>query len=336
LWRWGAQFLRNCTAIRAAANTGCVVRVALYARSCLQALRREVAIDYDLKTAGILHIYRQADALARAAAAIEPMRRLGLVRRLVTAAEALAIEPALADSEQTLAGGIFTPEDESGDAFKFTSRLAELCAERGVAFRYGCRILGFEWEAGKISGVATDQGRLKADTYVLALGSWSPLLARQVGIALPVYPAKGYSATLTVAADAAAPTVSLIDDEFKMVYSRLGDRLRCAGTAELAGWDATLTESRARALVERARALFPRAGDYATATLWAGLRPVTPDSVPILGRTAISNLFLNTGHGTLGWTMSCGSGKILADLISGRPPDIDMAGLGIERFSRLA
>jgi D-amino-acid dehydrogenase len=201
-----------------------------------------------------------------------------------------------------------------------------------VSFSYGTTVQELELSAGRIAGVATSKGRLRADAVVLALGSWSPRLARQVGLRLPIYPAKGYSATLEVTDEAGAPNVSITDDEHKMVFSRLGSRLRCAGTAELAGWNTRMTESRTRLIVEQARRLFPKAGDFATAELWAGLRPVTPDSVPLLGHTKVGNLFLNTGHGTLGWTMSCGSAKLIADIISGREPEIDMTGLGIERF----
>ncbi len=335
LWAWSTRFLLNCPAGRARVNTDRTLRVAIYSRGCLQALRRETGIEYDQKTLGILHVYRDPHEFGHAVAAADLMGKFGLRRQVKTPDEAVAIEPALAAVHSQLAGAIFTPDDESGDAHKFTRKLAALCAERGVTFHYGTRIHGFEWSAGRIGAISTDRGRLRADAYVLALGSWSPQMARQVGLELPIYPAKGYSATLPVAEGAEAPCVSITDDEHKMVYSRLGDRLRCAGTAELAGWNDAMTRIRAEALVAHAKALFPRAGDFAEAELWAGLRPVTPDSVPILGPTRIDNLFLNTGHGTLGWTMSCGSGKVLADLISGRPADIDMTGLGLERFASL-
>lgn len=335
LWRWVARYLMNCNHPAARLNTDRIVRVALYSRSCLQALRREVELDYDLATKGILHFYRDSREFDQAAAGIEATQRFGLNRRRLTAAEVLALEPALAAMGPSLLGGIYTPDDESGDAFKFTQGLAADAAARGVNFRYGCRILNLEWDQGRISGVATSQGRLRADAYVMAAGSWSPLLARQVGVDLPVYPAKGYSATLPVIQPELAPTVSLIDEEYKMVYSRFGGRLRAAGTAELAGWNLSMSPVRARNVVERARALFPGAADYSQAGLWAGLRPVTPDSVPVLGATRVPNFFLNTGHGTLGWTMACGAGKAVADIVCGRPTDIDMDGLGLERFGSL-
>jgi len=333
LWVWGARFLLNCTAAHARTNTHRTLRVAVYSRACLQELRAETGIDYDQKTLGILHVYRDPQEFGHAVGAAELMTGLGLPRLVKTPDEALLIEPALADAHAQLAGAIFTPDDESGDAHLFTQRLAALCAARGVTFHYDTTIIGLEMEAGRLSGVTTDKGRFRPDAAVLALGSWSPRLATQFNIRLPIYPAKGYSATLTVGDAAGAPSVSITDDEHKMVYSRLGDRLRCAGTAELAGWNTEMTPARAQAIVTQARALFPHAGDYDGAELWAGLRPVTPDSVPILGRSTAPNLFLNTGHGTLGWTMSCGSGKALADIISGREPDIDMEGLGMERFA---
>ncbi|MDR3435850.1 D-amino acid dehydrogenase [Telmatospirillum sp.] len=332
LWTWGIRFLLNCTASRMRINIDRCLRVAIYSRACLQDLRSETGIEYDQKTRGILHIYRDPQSFEHAVGAAQVMTNLGLAREVKTADEALAIEPALAAVHSQLAGGIFTPGDESGDAHRFTQRLAALCAEKGVTFHYDTKILGLELEGGKMVSVATDKGRLRADAFVLSLGSWSPKLARQVGLSLPIYPAKGYSATLPVTDPTKAPTVAITDDEHKLVYSRLGDRLRCAGTAELAGWNLQMNPVRAAAVAERSSTLFPGAGDFGKAQLWAGLRPVTPDSAPIIGRTRIENLFLNTGHGTLGWTMSCGSGRVLADIVSNRPPDIDMSGLGLERF----
>jgi len=332
LWRWVVRYLMNCNHPAARANTDRIVRVALYSRACLQALRREVELDYDQLNKGILHFFRDEREFDQISAGIEAGQHLGLTRRRLTASEVIELEPALAAMGPSLLGGIYTPDDESGDARKFTQGLAAHAAAKGVSFRYDCRILNLEWDKGQVSGVATSQGRLRADAYVLAAGSWSPLLARQVGVNLPVYPAKGYSATLPVTNEAKAPTVSLIDEEFKMVYSRLGNRLRAAGTAELAGWDLSMSPVRSRNVVERARALFPEAADFGQAELWTGLRPVTPDSVPVLGKTHIPNFYLNSGHGTLGWTMACGAGKAVADIVCGRPADIDLSGLGLERF----
>lgn len=333
LWAWGIRFLTNCTALRTRVNTDRTLRVAIYSRACLQSLRAETGIDYDQKTLGILHVYRDPKSFEHAVGASDLMTQLGLTRQVKTVDEALALEPALDAVHGELVGGIFTPGDESGDAHRFTQNLAALCAEKGVTFHYETNILGLEMEDGRLAAIATDKGRLRADAFVIAMGSWSPKIARQVGLNLPIYPAKGYSATLAVTDPSKAPSIAITDDEHKLVYSRLGDRLRCAGTAELAGWNREMDPARAAIVTENSRALFPGAGDFDKAELWCGLRPVTPDSVPILGRTRIDNLFLNTGHGTLGWTMSCGSGRVVADLISNRPPDIDMNGLGMERFN---
>lgn len=334
LWAWGARFLLNCTAKRAEINTGRTLRVAAYSRACLQRLRRDIGIEYDQKTLGILHVYRDQRDFDGARKVSELMNRLGLERQIKTPAQAVEIEPALESVHRQLVGAVFTPGDESGDAHKFTCGLAALCAAKGVVFRFGTRVEELELSVSgrRLASVSTDKGRLHADAVVLCAASWSPPLARQLGLRLPIYPAKGYSATLTVADAARAPQVSITDDEHKMVYSRLGDRLRCAGTAELAGWDTSLDERRARLIPALAERLFPGAGDYSKAEPWCGLRPVTPDSVPILGATRVPGFYLNTGHGTLGWTMACGSAKLLADVVSGRPADIDISGLGLDRF----
>ncbi len=334
LWAWGLRFLRNCTTARAERNLERTLRVALYSRRMLAALRQETGIEYDQRREGILHVYRDAGEFAAARHATEVMTRHGLDRRVLSADECVQVEPALAPVRKRLLGGTYSPDDESGDAHMFTSRLAALASENGVRFRYGTRIVGLAPAGDAIEGMVTDAGTERADAYVVALGSFSPFLLRPLGLRLPVYPAKGYSGTISTRGAAHAPTVSVTDDENKIVYSRLGERLRFAGTAELAGWDASLTEARAAALVRKARELFPEAGDYGGAELWAGLRPVTPDSVPIIGRGRWRNLFLNTGHGTLGWTMSCGSARIVADLVTGRAPAIEVEGLGPERFGR--
>lgn len=332
LWLWLGRFLANCTGPAARVNTERILRVALYSRSCLQALRREVALDYDMVPKGILNFFRNEAEFDHASASIEATQRLGLTCKRLTAAEAIAVEPSLAAMGPELLGGIYSPDDESGDAFKFTQQLAALAEKAGVRFRHDCRINNLEWDKDRISGVATSQGRLRGDAYVLAMGSWAPFLARQVGLALPIYPAKGYSATLPILEPEKVTSVSLIDEENKVVFSRLGDRLRVAGTAELAGWDNSLSKVRSEALLTHTRRQFPGAVDLERADLWSGLRPVTPDSVPILGTTRIPNLFLNSGHGTLGWTMACGAGKLISDIICGRPTDIDMTGLGLDRF----
>ncbi len=333
LWAWCLRFLGNCTSGRAAINTERTLRVALYSRACLGELRAATGLAYDQQTRGILHVYRDSREFAHACAASEVMTRHGLRRQAKTPAECVTIEPALAAVAGELAGGIHTPDDESGDAHKFTTGLAALAAARGVNYRWNTPVLGLARDGDRVSGLVTASGTITADRYVLAAGCDSPALARPLGLRLPLVPAKGYSITVPVAGHGGAPLVSITDDEHKMVYSRLGDRLRAAGTAEMTGHDLTLTPARIAMITAHARALFPDAGDYGRAEPWTGLRPVTPDSVPLLGVTPLTNLFLDTGHGTLGWTMACGSGRLIADLVSGRPPAIDLDGLGLARFA---
>lgn len=332
LWAWGLRFMANCTGRRAEINTERTLRIALYSRRTLQDLRAATGLDYDYKGLGILHVYRDPREFEHAQGAAGIMRRHGLERQAKTPQDCVAIEPALAAVSPHLAGGILTPDDESGDAHKFTIGLAELAQAKGVVYRTGTTIRAILKEGDRVAGIVTHAGVITADAYVLALGSYSPLLARSLGFGLPIVPAKGYSITVPVGAHGGAPQISITDDEAKMVYSRLGERLRAAGTAEFNGYDTSLNAKRWRVLLNKARDLFPDGGDYERAEPWAGLRPLTPDSVPILGASPLKNLWLNTGHGTLGWTMACGSGRIVADLISGREPEIALDGLGLERF----
>ena len=326
-WRWGLHFLRECLPGRTRENIRQLVTLGLHSRATLQALRAETGIRYDHLERGILHFYtdeRELEAGIRAAAV---MREHGCDVRPVTTDECLAIEPALRGATARIVGGTFTPSDESGNAHRFTHALAELAAARGVRFRYDTTIERIEHAGGRVTGVrvrsATGEETLAADAYVLALGSYSPLLLRPLGIELPVYPAKGYSITVPVTDADRAPTVSLTDDGFKLVFSRLGDELRVAGTAEFNGYDTSVNAVRCDAIVRRTASLFPGAADYANARTWAGLRPATPSNVPFIGRTRFGNLFLNTGHGTLGWTLSCGSGQAISEIVSGRTPAVD-------------
>jgi D-amino-acid dehydrogenase len=327
-WTWGASFLLECLPSRTRRNIGDIVRLALYSRESLRALREETGIEYDRLPLGILQYYTEPRMFESAAHAASVMREYGLEREVKTADEAVAIEPALAPVRGRIVGATYTASDESGDAYLFTTRLARLAEARGARFAMERTVERIATRAGRVSGVvARDRdGReelLQADAYVLALGSYSPLVARGLGLALPIYPAKGYSATVPVTDAARAPRVSLIDDGAKIVFSRLGERLRIAGTAELSGYSTELNSVRCEALVRRAREMFPGAADYASATFWTGLRPSTPSNVPLVGRTRYPNLFLNTGHGTLGWTLACGSARALADIISGRAPEVD-------------
>lgn len=325
-WAWGLRFLRECTAARTRANILAILQLALYSRAALRMLRLSTGIEYDHLERGILHLYFDEREFERAIPQAVLMSSHGCDRVATTAEECIAIEPALGESAINVVGGIFAAGDESGDACKFTQELAGRCARRGVMFRYGTSITNMLQEGGRIAGVRVHDGAvLTFDTYVTALGSYTPLLVRPLGMRMPLVPAKGYSATIPLESESFAPTVSLIDDQRKLVFSRLGNRLRVAGTAEFSGYDTSLNSVRCEALLERCQKLFPRLGRPAGIEFWAGLRPATPGNIPMIGGTAYPNLFINTGHGTLGWTMSCGSGRLLADLVSGREPEISAA-----------
>ncbi len=341
-WLWGLSFLRNCTPARTRHNIEQIVRLGTYSRDTLQQLRTATGIAYDQRTQGILHFYTDQKEFDGALAPAEQMRQLGCERQVISADEAVRIEPALAHIRTQLAGATFTAEDESGDANAFTRELARLCEAAGVQFRLGHHITALREAGGRIDHVevTTDEGRFErvhGDAFVLAMGSFSPLLAQPLGIRLPIYPAKGYSVTMPVKDASMAHQVSLTDDEYKLVFSRYtserGDRLRIAGTAELNGYNRDLNQVRCEAIVRRVEQLFPGAGDASQAQFWTGLRPATPSNVPLIGKTKLGNLFLNTGHGTLGWTHACGSGKSLARIVSGLAPELDFAFTGMPRRS---
>ena len=336
-WLWGLQFLRECTPARTRHNIGHIVRLGTYSRDTLQALRRDLGLEYDQRTQGILHFYTSQKEFDAAEAPAQQMRELGCERQVISADEAVRLEPALRHIRPQLAGATYTAEDESGDANRFARELAARCVADGVEFRMGHHITALREAGGRIDHVeVTDNEgryqRIQGDAYVLALGSFSPVLVKPLGLNLPIYPAKGYSVTMPVKDASMAHQVSLTDDEFKLVFSRYtseqGDRLRIAGTAELNGYDRDLNPVRCQAIVRRVEALFPGAGDSTQAQFWSGLRPATPSNLPIIGQSRVQNLFLNTGHGTLGWTHSCGSGKSLARIVSGLAPEVDFAFVG--------
>lgn len=332
-WRWALSFLGQCTSARAAHNIRQIVNLGTYSRSQLQALRKDAGLEYDHLEKGILHFYTNP---AEFEGALEPtriMQGLGCDRQIIDADRAVELEPALKPIRNRIAGATYTSEDESGDAKLFTQNLARRCAEAGVEFRYGTEILSFERAGERVLGVQTlRDGRhetLRADAYVLSMGSFSSALARQLGIFLNIYPAKGYSITVPVKNEEAAFRVSLTDDEHKLVYSRLGNRMRVAGMAELSGYSRKLNYTRCRAIVRRTAEVMPEAGHWDQAEFWSGLRPATPSNVPYIGKSHFANLYLNTGHGTLGWTHSCGSAAALADIIDGRKPDVDFTFSGL-------
>ncbi len=333
-WLWGLRFLRECTPARTRHNIRQIVRLGTYSRTALQELRAATGLQYDQQTRGILHFYTSTSEFDAAVAPTQQMRDLGCDRRILSAEEAVEIEPALKHAAPRLAGATYTAADESGDANRFARALADLCERAGVAFRMGCGVTALRTVGGAIDHVeATDENgqftQLRADAYVVAMGAFSGVLTRKVGVPLPVYPAKGYSVTMPVKDAALAHSVSLTDDEYKLVFSRLGDRLRIAGTAEFNGFERQLNPVRCDAIVRRVETLFPGAGDVAQARYWAGLRPATPGNVPIIGRSRMGNLYLNTGHGTLGWTHACGSGRAIARIVSGLPAEVDFAFAGV-------
>ena len=329
-WRFALSFLRECLPWRTRRNTIQCLNLALYSRDCLLALRAATGIEYDRQARGILEFYTDADEFDDGAKAAELLRKQGIDQQTKTADECIAIEPALAAARDRLAGGIYTQSDESGDARRFTEELARMAAERGVTFRYGVTVQGLAAEGDAIVGARCGSAAkpgdvLTADAYVVALASYSPFVLRPLAVPCPVYPAKGYSATIPIGDHRGAPFVSLTDIAAKIVITRLGERLRIAGTAELSGYGTELNTVRCEALVKRIFELFPDAGERESAQFWTGLRPATPSNVPLVGATRYRNLYLDTGHGTLGWTMACGSGRALADVIGGRRPQVEFA-----------
>lgn len=333
LWAWLVKMLRNCTQARYTVNKGRMLRLAGYSRACLQRLREETGISYDERTRGTLQLFRDQQGLDRAAtrdAVI--LERYQVPHAILDREQCLQVEPGLRLVKEKIAGGLRLPNDETGDFFKFTRALAKLASELGVRFEYHTPIQGLEVEGGRISALRTAKGPLQADNYIVALGSYSPLLLKPIGIRVPIFPVKGYSATLPVINEEAAPVSTLTDEAHKVAITRLGDRIRVAGMAELAGYDLRLRKSRCATIAYVLEDLFPQGGDLGKAQYWTGLRPMTPDGPPVLGPTRYPNLFLNTGHGTLGWTMACGSGRVVADLITGQTPEVSLEGLTIARY----
>ena len=332
LWSWLFQMLRNCTHTRYLANKERQLRLARYSHACLTELREQIGLHYDQSTHGLLILYRRAHDLEVATREAQLLDRLGIAHRFLDRGACVTHEPALRDSQDKIVGGMLFPGDESGDCRLFTEELAARAQQQGVRFLASTTVTRLVAEHDRIVRVVTDHGDLTADAYVLACGSDSALLLKGLGIRLPVYPVKGYSITVPIGNDAAAPQGTLTDETYKVAITRLGNRLRAAGTAELAGYDLTLRPARLATLKHVVHDLFPHAGDTTGAEAWAGLRPMTPDNPPVIGATPYKNLFLNTGHGTLGWTMACGSGRLLADILSGRKPEIDLDGLTLARF----
>jgi len=334
MWRWGAQMLANCTAARYEVNKARMVRLAEYSRDCLRQLRADTGIAYDHRSQGTLQLFRTQKQLDGAAADMAILQQSGVPFQLLEGDAYLPYEPALGRVKDKFVGALRLPDDETGDCFKFTNRLADMAQALGVEFRYGVQIDRIAADGRQITGVHTSAGLLQADSYLVALGSYSPILLKPLGFHLPVYPVKGYSITVPITDAAAAPESTVMDETHKVAVTRLGDRIRVGGTAELAGYDLRLHAARRATLNHVVSDLFPFGGDVSRAEFWTGLRPMTPDGTPVLGGTPYPNLHLSTGHGTLGWTMAAGTGRVMADLLSQRTPDISMEGLSLARYPR--
>ncbi len=333
-YTWMLQMLRNCTASRYAVNKERMVRLAEYSRDCLDELRTETGIHYEGRTLGTTQLFRTQAQLDGAAKDIAVLERSGVPFEVLDRAGIARVEPALAGVADKLAGALRLPNDQTGDCQMFTRELTEMCRAMGVEFRFGQHVQRLESDGDSISGVWIDGQLEKADRYVLAMGSYTPALVKSLGIKAPVYPLKGYSLTVPIVDASMAPTSTILDESYKVAITRFDNRIRVGGMAEIAGHDLSLNPRRRETLEMVTRDLYPAGGDLRQAEFWTGLRPATPDGTPIVGATKLRNLFLNTGHGTLGWTMACGSGRLLADQIAGRRPQISAEGLDISRYRK--
>lgn len=331
-WRWMLAMLRNCTDARYAVNKGRMVRLAQYSRDCLIALRAETGITYDERMQGTLQVFRSQPQLDGIAKDIEVLRADGVPFQVLDRNGCVAAEPGLAPTKDKIVGGLRLPDDETGDCFKFTTALAELCKGLGVTFRHGVDIRTLKSAGGRITAVETSIGDITADLFVTALGSYTPAMLAPLRLKLPIYPVKGYSITVPVIDEARAPVSTVMDETFKVAITRLGARIRVGGMAEIAGFNHDLPIARRETLRHSVEDLFGGAGDLSQATFWTGLRPMTPDGTPIIGPTSYPNLYVNGGHGTLGWTMACGSGALLADLVNGTQPAIRADDLDLSRY----
>jgi D-amino-acid dehydrogenase len=334
MWRWGAATLRNCTAARYRVNKSRMVRLAEYSRDCLVALRAETGIAYDERAQGTLQLFRSRKQLDGTAKDIEILQEFGVPYQLLDPAGYLRYEPALAEVQHKFVGALRLPGDETGDCYKFTVALAGMAASLGAQFRFGVNVRGIVREGDRIAAIETDAGKVTADAYLVALGSYSTAMLAPLALRVPVYPIKGYSLTVPIVDAAMAPESTIMDETYKVAVTRLGDRIRVGGTAQISGFDLALVDDRRKTLEFVVNDLFPRGGDVPRAEFWTGLRPMTPDGTPVVGPSGIANLWLATGHGTLGWTMAAGTGRLLADWMAGRKPEIDTEGLSLARYRR--
>jgi D-amino-acid dehydrogenase len=325
---WSLRFLRQCTAARCRANTDVKLRLALYSRVCINEISAETGIDYDQLSRGILYFFRSQQSLDGGTGNLRYLADHGLKIEIVDRNRLVELEPGLAAAKDKIAGGVFSPMDQTGDSRAFTQRLTTYATEKlGAKFLFGTTVEGLDIDGDRVRTVRTSAGPMSGDAVVISMGPESGLLGRRYGIDLPVYPVKGYTATVPLENDVAGPTMGGVDEDRLIAYSRLGNRLRLAATAEFAGFDRSHRPRDFAVLFRTANELFPGAFDEKKAELWAGLRPMMPNSVPVIGRARFRNLYLNTGHGHVGWTMAAGSAKFLADQVAGRKPEIDPAGL---------
>lgn len=332
MWRWMLQMLRNCTAARYAVNKARMVGIAEYSRDCLRALRADTGIRYDERSQGTLQLFRKQAQLDAIGGDVEVLRQYKVPYEVLDRDGCIRVEPGLAAVRDLFVGGLRLPDDETGDCHMFTQRLEQLAAAQGVRFIYETAIRSIDVTGDRVAQVSTSRGPFSADAYVVALGSFSPLLLRPLGIDIPVYPVKGYSLTVPIVNANVAPESTIMDETYKVAITRLGDRIRVGGTAEVGDYQVRLSENRRATLDRSLTDLFPGAGDPSRATFWSGLRPMTPDGPPILGRARYANLHLNTGHGTLGWTMACGAARVVTAQIAGVTPEIPVEELSIARY----
>lgn len=329
---WMTKMLTNCTESAYHTNKARMVRLAEYSRDCFINLRNELNIDYDQRCKGTLQVFRTEKQVKDSQKDISVLKESGVDFQVLDVEGCIEHESALANVREKIVGGLRLPGDETGDCFKFTNALADECKKLGVKFIMKTDVLNINTQNNEITSISTSRGKMTADAYLVALGSYSTPVLSKIDLKVPVYPIKGYSLTLPIIDESKAPTSTVMDETYKVAVTRFDDRIRVGGTAEIASYNKELEEKRKANVEFVVNDLFPGGGDIEQAEFWTGLRPMTPDGTPILGETKYSNLFLNTGHGTLGWTMSLGSGKYVADIISQSQPDIDTEGLSVARY----
>ncbi|HZY68171.1 MAG TPA: D-amino acid dehydrogenase, partial [Devosia sp.] len=333
MWIWGLRLLANCTEGAYALNKSRMVRLAEYSSDCMVELRGLNGLHFDGRERGTLQLFRTQKQLDHIGGDVEVLEQYGVRYEVLDPRQCIAAEPGLATATVPFVGALRLPDDDTGDCKMFTDGLAQLAIDAGVTFHFNTTVDRIEKDGDRVAGVVTSMGRLVADTYVAAMGSYTPLLVAPLGISLPVYPIKGYSLSVPITDESVAPVSTVMDETYKVATTRFENRIRVGGTAEIAGWDMTLRPHRRGPLDRSLRELFPKAGDLSQAKFWCGLRPMTPDGTPVIGKAKFDNLYLSTGHGTLGWTMAAGSGRVLADLISGKSPDIDTSDFGLSRYA---